>query len=186
VDESIDLITLTIAVLAFALAVATLWWQVASYKLSGGRIKAENIRGLADIHGAQMMTIEPGSLPPESIRQLKADGYSLDVAGVTVRNIGRMPVSITRVQAVIRPTGVIYDPMNSALGKQLPHRLEAGESEHWAFNTAVLRQAASAQREDGTRGTSYVINVHLGDGKKVVTSPVPIPPDEAVSRRTGR
>jgi hypothetical protein len=173
---SIDLIALAIAVLAFGLAVGSLAWQVAAFMLTGGRIKLEPISGLATVTGGGMMSFEPDSLPRESLKKLNDEGYTRPVAGVTVRNVGRMPVTLTGMWVVIEPTDVTYNPLGAVLGPKFSHRLDAGEIARWAVDSSIISAASRAQlKSSGRSGESFTIHIQLGNGKTHKTPRMPIP-----------
>ncbi|MGH9250867.1 MAG: hypothetical protein ACRD0W_15280 [Acidimicrobiales bacterium] len=171
---SIDVVNLAIAILAFGLAVGSLVWQFALYRLTGGRVKLEPIQGLAHISGSDLISYPAGGLPPDSLERLAARGYSRRVIGVTVRNVGRLPVTITGWSLVIAPTGALYRPLGAALGPPLDHRLEQGSSATWAADSAVVRAAASAQLK-GRGRHSFRVKVELGDGRTFQTPRQPMP-----------
>jgi hypothetical protein len=92
-----QLVTLIIAVVGLALAVASLTWQAVTFVLSGSRVKVELHHGAHDGAGNLI------SGPPlaQALRQAAEQGFVHEVIGAKVRNVGRVAVTVERIEAVL-------------------------------------------------------------------------------------
>jgi len=128
--------TFLIAVLGLLLGALSLGWQLASFILTGGRVKAELRPG--GVSGRMIITIPARTVTRDSAKQLMSQGVTQLVVAVQVRNVGRLPVTITSWSLITVPGGVTAQPVASSIGPALPHRLAAGETETWAMDRGEL------------------------------------------------
>jgi len=160
----LDVASFVIALLAFLLAVGSLAWQAATYVLSGGRVKVELMRGLARDSGGDMLT-RPESMTPDTLQRLAAEGYTRPVIGVLVRNVGRMPVTVSGWSLNFSVPGAAYRPLGAAFGPPMPHRLEAGASEAWVADERIVQATANTLVKATTEPISIRGKIELGDGR---------------------
>src|SRR5919204_5203102 len=107
-----------IAVLSLILAVASLTWQAATFALSGSRLRAD-LR-----HGARNATVAVTGVPgSQSLDTLTQQGFTEEVFGVEVRNVGRLAAEVSRVQVALA-NGVKVEVMGD-LAANLPLTLAA-------------------------------------------------------------
>jgi hypothetical protein len=163
--SSYQSVTLAIAVVGLALAVASLTWQAVTFILTGSRVKAYLRYGAHDGFGG-VVSAPPGA----SLDQLAQQGFGHEVLGVEVRNVGRLAVNVDKVEAVL-DNGVRYSEFAPSLGPSLPHRLDAQSSQSWFMPMQPTRAAirASSQTFGHASRMGVRVSVALGNGKVVVT-----------------
>ena len=93
---TLDLINLGIAVVGSGLAIASLSWQFATWKMTGPRVKVTMKGGLLGPGGAVTF---PTDAPANAVQSAMAQGYTQLVLAVEVVNEGRMATSIEKVSA---------------------------------------------------------------------------------------
>lgn len=137
--------TLVVAILAFGVALASLVWQVASWRLSGFRVTVEIGLSLSVSSGEPLIS-------------------------VAARNIGRADTQITS-WAIQVPDERSYVPgldPGSFLGpSDLPLRLAAGHSVTWFVRLAAIQ--AALHSHDLAPDTELRGAVVLGSGKHVTS-----------------
>jgi hypothetical protein len=129
--------TLVIAVLGLVLSVVSLTWQGATFVLSGSRFRADLKHGAANAGG--VVHGPPGSQPLQS---LAAEGFTAEVIGVEVRNVGRLAATVDRVEASLA-NGLKVNLFSELLGPSLPHRLEPQSSASWFMPAAPIRRTVA-------------------------------------------
>jgi hypothetical protein len=139
--DCVEVATLIIAVLGLVLSVASLTWQAATFVLSGSRVRADLKYGAANAAGA--LTGPPGSTPLVS---LIAQGFTDEVLGVEVRNLGRLAATVDRVQVAIAG-GIKLQTLLDVKGPSLPHRLEPQSSASWFVPAAPARRAVAVSAQ---------------------------------------
>jgi hypothetical protein len=85
-----------------------------------------------------------------------------------VRNVGRLPVTVTEWSVVAEPTGTSFRPVANSIGETLPHRMEPGTTETWAVRlTEVVDPIEAAKHAFNVpKGTMRLRGqVGLGDGR---------------------
>lgn len=132
------LVEITISLLALALSVASLTWQVITYALNGDRV------------AVQLGT----SIPAGAI------GYLPNCRSITAQNRGRTPVSVTSIAIDVGggQSAQIAPHLVGPLSDPLPIRLEPGASASWAYPISVDDQIR--QTHPRTRAL-----VRLGTGR---------------------
>lgn len=138
---TLDLVTLAIAVFAAITSVAALVWQIASFRLTGARVKVDLKIAWLGSGGAAVGvpgTWQPGVSPSPSVH--------LECLAVHVRNEGRMPASITGWWVKIGPGQLGY--VESLWNKPVPHRLDGGEENTWFVERAQVLGVARAFKRD--------------------------------------
>lgn len=164
-----EVVTAAVAVLGVLLGALSLGWQIASHMLTGGRAKAELLAGALGRGG--MATVSLKYMRADSMKELAAQGFAQPVIVVRVRNVGRLPVTVTS-WSIITSRGVAFSPVGDSIGPALSHRLEAGETADWAVDANPIRAMAHTTADVfkvpiervNVRG-----NVSLGDGRTVKT-----------------
>jgi hypothetical protein len=176
-----EVATFVIAVLGLLLSVVGLAWQAATYIMSGGRVKVD--LKVAASNGRSMVTAEPQHLTPAWMKSLAEQGYGQPLVAVHVSNVGRMPVTVQR-WSIKYTRGVAVTPVDDSIGKDLPYRLKAGESQTWAVALGVAVElkrtalemiappsqpttllASAIRNSRGPNGEGVVGVVELGDGR---------------------
>lgn len=94
-----------------------------------------------------------------------ADHLGKPLTGVTARNSGRAPVTVSSwgLRLPDGQTMMITEPVR-ALSNTLPYRLEAGSSGSWYTDTLRVVETCKAQGVDYADLSGYV---NLGDGRSV-------------------
>jgi hypothetical protein len=160
---------LAIAVLSLILSALSLGWQAAIFFLEGGRVKASFRPGFSNAFA--VMTVPPDKFTDsDTIAAMKGQGYAAPVVTVTVRNVGRLPVTIASWSVHAVPGGTAFQPMGQSVGPSFPHRLEAGESQLWALEFravyALLQATAEVLKHPDNRMRARA-TVELADGRTV-------------------
>jgi hypothetical protein len=93
---------------------------------------------------------------PKDLRSVVAEGFvDREVLGISVTNIGRATVTVTKysVESVGGPFS--FTPIGSQIGPKLPYRLPAGESETWYADMedvhALVSTSASIRKKQGAQ-----------------------------------
>ncbi len=155
--------TLIIAVLGLVLSVASLTWQAATFVLSGSRVRAD-LR-----HGARNATTAVSGPPgSQQLQFLAAQGFTEEVIGIEVRNVGRLAASIESVAATLAG-GVQFTQLRDSGGPPLPHTLEPQSAAKWFLPAVPVRAAVavSSQTLKGADPCKVWMEVTLGTGKLV-------------------
>lgn len=164
---ALDITTLVVAICAAVVAATALGWQVASWLLSGGRAKVELLNGALHQFGPQWVVMPPNKpLDPSAA----ANGFTRRAIFVEVRNVGRLPITVTSWQLKL-PGGVKIGELNSPNGPKLPHRLEVGDNATWAIEVdgqlvAALHATRRMAKVDDVEVRAVV---SLGSGKEITT-----------------
>jgi hypothetical protein len=145
---ALDITTLVIALIGLAAALLSLGWQVASWLLSGPRVRV----GISHA----IMTMTDGSVGPRCI-------------AVEARNVGRAEASLVSWAISFPDGGTIVPAMSPGTpwwGPSLPHPLGGGHSATWLvdFDSFVKARAQAGFGEVDIRAV-----VSLGSGKKIVS-----------------
>jgi hypothetical protein len=135
-----DWATTLIAVVGLVLAVGSLIWQAASFRLSGSRVSVDIGEGARHVSGTAVVSA-PGPALRNQMQAMVAQGFTDPVLAVEVRNRGRSPTNVLAV-AVAFDNGASYS--STTFEPPLPFRLEAESEETWYFNRAEVLAAAVA------------------------------------------
>jgi hypothetical protein len=101
------------------------------------------------------------------IQDLTAQGSTYPVVAAEIRNKGRLPVSVTRVEAVFS-NGIQLIAMEPLAGERLPYRLDAHSEFTYLMPGEEVARAVRATVAIG--GTEKVrLGVTLGNGKRRLT-----------------
>jgi hypothetical protein len=162
----LDVATFVIAVVGLAVATASVVWQMATFKLEGGRVKVKLLVGAMANNGRGVALNDPHRVTPESLKSLAAQGFGMPVIAVTVRNVGRADVTVQRWSIKHEASGLAFVPIGDSIGKELPFRLAAGASETWAadLRTALALPDAGRAIKPNSRGKVRGL-VELADGR---------------------
>src|SRR5690606_23334035 len=164
---ALDITTLVVAICAAVVAATALGWQVASWLLSGGRAKVELRNGAMRHIGGQYATV-PAHKPLG--QELAEQGFTRRAVFVNVRNVGRLPVSVSWWDLKL-PGGIRFGEMNPLHGPKFPHRLDVGESVTWAMTVDgdMLFALRAAQKQAKVGNVEVRAVVSLGSGKEIKT-----------------
>jgi hypothetical protein len=164
--STFDYINLGIAVGALLLALVALAWHAAVFLLSGPRVGVAMKIGFLSTAGT-VVSWAPGKGSDENIPELRKHGFDYPVVTAELRNKGRMPVSVTRVE-VVYSNGIALTGLEPVVGEGLPFRLEA----HSEFTYVLPGEevARGVQATVGIGGSDRVrLRVSLGNGKTLRT-----------------
>ena len=162
---------LIIAIIAAAISLLAAGWNALSFYLQGSRVRVEMKIGQVDSAGTfyQEPIREPGRTPASWRGSTRSDPFRADVTILTVRNRGRIPITISGVQLDFAHgptergrrafTGIFLVPGEL----KLPRRLEAGDAcmfiQAWRPMIGHLRNDVKVLRMRG--------QAMLGSGKIV-------------------
>lgn len=146
--------TFVLAVLGVVMSAFALGWNVYEYRLSGGRLKAAAVVVWKYRGDAFAIPISADPLG----RPLSADPW-LPFLGVTVQNVGRLPVSVTSIHFKFE-SGIAFMP-TAQEGAALPRRLEPGDEDTWCVPWQTVWGAAHVKKDD-LRGEIVATAVGVG------------------------
>jgi hypothetical protein len=173
----LDVANTVIAAAAFAAAVASLVWQGVTWKLEGSRVRTElRVGALHQNPGIRDVITYPARRHWSWVEEAGKHGFTRKALFLTVRSIGRQPVTVER-WVVVFPGGQRITQLRSGLGPDLPHRLDVGEPGTWAIELNTLTPGAALAREERVwkvlwrrRAIRVRLEVELGSGQIVRTS----------------
>jgi hypothetical protein len=121
-------LTTAIAVLGLVLASLSLGWQFFTWHWAGSRVQVEATfgafparMGQDEVPSALVIHLSDGNM-----RALRPQGFPRVMVVATIRNAGRLPVTIQRCKwQNYRQTTEIIELPDAALGALMPHRLGA-------------------------------------------------------------
>lgn len=133
-----------LGVLGFGLAALSLTWQVAVWRLAPGRARCLLLHGALNAYGGVSGPVGKDGKPRTADLELSAaQGYGgAEVLGIEVHNVGRAPLKVTSYSAVIEGTGISLSPMGDAVGPDLPHTIDPGDSAQWWSHMTSIKEAA--------------------------------------------
>lgn len=164
--HSADLATTILAGLGVVLALLSIAWQAWSFKRAGSRVSAVMRSGVRSATGA--MTV-PGSPTSATLEQLRAQGYDEPVLAIEVRNAGRGPTSIVKLDLHfgkgVAWTDVTFDP-------PLPFRLDGESEQTWIIANSLSAISAARAVVDNVEGVSGTIRARawIGGREKPIES----------------
>lgn len=162
-----DRVTLVVAIVGLALAVASLVWQAATFVLAGARIKVRLQQGAIG-NGSAIVGPLDARIDFEDLRN---QGFTQPVLAIEVRNVGRMPISVTGWHAVLE-NRMSYTDARSPVNPELSFRLEPQSKQTWYVELNPLHAAVSASHSAGIWPVDHQkvwMSVDLGNGKTVRT-----------------
>jgi hypothetical protein len=167
--SSYDWITPVVAIVGLGLALLSLGWQAATFALSGSRVRAEIKRGAS---GGGNAIIGPAEVwTTRTVASLATQGLTTEVLAVSVRNVGRLAVTVDEVAVVFSNRGRYLPPEGSKGNPPVPWRLEPGSSKTWYAEAIQPRAYLAAARLPDQR---VRFAVTLGNGKTVETDRIAI------------
>ena len=166
---NLALAALLVAVVGLLVAALSLGWQVSSWLLEGGRVRVRLLHGLAGPHGAAVGVVRRDHSPHNLSSTIAPGMDDVEVIGVAVTNVGRSTVRIDGFSATLKGSPFSIRPIRGTLiGRELPHRLESGETERWYLPLSELEALATAiGGVAGRRAARLVVaDVELGSGDR--------------------
>ena len=163
--------------MGFAAGIASLMWQSVTWKLEGSRVKAElRIGALHENPGNLTVITYPARYPWSAVDGAGEHGHTRRSLFLTVRSVGRQPVTIER-WVVAFPGGQKIYRMNSKLGPDLPHRLDVAEQSTWAIELSAISPGVALARKERVckvlwhrRAVWVRTEVELGHGRNIRSS----------------
>lgn len=160
--------TFVIAVFGAVVAAGSATWNVAQWRLSGGRAKVRLVMGNATPSG--LMVGEPSEATFRNIQRLAKDGHAKQVIGIEVANVGRAAITVQGWAIQTTKTGVSYIPITDSDGPRLPCTVDAGAQQTWVVDVqqgiALLHAAAALEGGDGEK---ICATARLGTGQQLQT-----------------
>lgn len=164
-----DVVTLIVAILGFAIALVSCVWQIATWFWSTARPRATMLHGiLVESGGGLSITRAVGKNgEPYPVQQLRQQGYGgPEVIGIEVVNHGRAPMTVRRFD-LKHESGASFVPTGQVTGPAFPHRIEPGASESWFVPAEMIREASAAVSEVSKTGRTVSIEATLATGKTI-------------------
>jgi hypothetical protein len=163
------LAALLVAILGLVVATFSVGWQMAAWSLDGGRVRVRLMH--AARAGASVVTgaIGRDSNPLDFSKVVGMGGLNQQLLGIEVTNVGRLRVRVSKYSAELWRGGLSFSPIGEAIGKDLPHWLEPGDSETWYAEMEDAVRLVDSMRSLGKPARGVQMTVTLGTGKKVTT-----------------
>jgi hypothetical protein len=153
-----------ISALALVVGALALGWQIASWTLDGRRTRVVARFGLRVAGGVLAAPLKKDGTPMDFSTAHVPGGLGAELLGVEVSNMSRSArVRVESVAATV-DGGPSFDPQGTALGKPLPHWLEAGETESWYMDAEIARQLVRITRQSGKNVDSVAMFVKVSPG----------------------
>jgi hypothetical protein len=153
--SALDIITLVIAMTGAATGIAALGWGIAQHRLTGARVKVSLVGGWFYNGGIIVGGLDTLQRPNEDLGDA--------VVGVLVRNVGRLPATVT-IWGVRAGETSFHSDEYHYLNPAIPHRLEAGEEATWYVGSgAIVRQAHAAGKVLGDARLGARVVLGTGD-----------------------
>lgn len=164
-----DIAALLIACFAAVIAALSFGWQIATWALEGRRVRLVLKHGARGHRGAALGSVKRSG-SPVNLQAVRAEGFTdMEVLGVTVTNVGRVPVTVSKYSVAVVGSGLSYTPLGSQIGPELPLRIEAGESETWYADMQDVRalvESAASINKAGRRRVRMTVELGTGDVKR--------------------
>ena len=158
-SSTVSTVALVLGVFGSLLAVASLSWQIATFKMSGSRIKVKlKIAGLGP---TGVLTGLVDSNWCVNLQRYAALGYTPCLA-IEARNVGRLGVDIIRCKALFS-NGVGYDPGHPA-NPPSDYRLEHGQTKSWFVDIAPIQSVVDTAPQHYRKDPKAVLRRVLFDG----------------------
>jgi hypothetical protein len=162
--SNMDLTARILSILALVVSLSALLWQFVSWRLSGPRVRADSLSGIA--------LGQPDH--PE-------------VLVLIVNSRGRLPITVQQWGFVIK--GTLQAPTGWTSGPELPHRMEPDSEARWMLDYREARQWLRQNYPSQRRYRDLVPFVRRGGGKWVYGGKVvriweegsPLGPDPRIS-----
>lgn len=164
-----DIAALIVACFGAVIAVLSLGWQIAAWTLEGRRVRVNLRHGAMGTHGFAVGNVGRDR-KPKDLGSVVAEGFvDREVLGISVTNIGRATVTVTKysVESVGGPFS--FTPIGSQIGPKLPYRLPAGESETWYADMEdvhALVSTSASIRKEARRPVRMSVELGTGDVQK--------------------
>jgi hypothetical protein len=154
-------VALAISFAALGVSLGTLAWSIYSFWLSGARFEATIRHG----YMGQTGVVSKITYDPSVAELMASQGYTEEVFGVQVRNIGRAAGTVTGWTAKVSGWG--WSNPTDLANPPLPARVDSGETATWwAEGRAVRATAAAASLRPPV---SVHLEVELGTGATLRT-----------------
>jgi hypothetical protein len=178
---TLDIVTLVTAIIAVALAAASLAWQAATFVLSGSRVRVTLRRGAIRRQPGEVSRVSfPVNPTASAIQTAVAQGFTQEVAVAEVRNRGRLAVSVEKA-SLESEDGWGYALLQDPENPPLPHRLEPGALQTWHVELKPLRMVVDGDGK--ARRVGMVIE--LGTGKVIRTKKAIVVEPRTLDPRAG-
>ena len=129
--------TLVIAVVGLGLAALSLGWQLATFFLTGPRVKVDLHEGFKSASG-ELMTGAASIYTNEGRAALERLGYTEHVLAIEAINTGRLAATVNG-WSIEFGNGALYENPSDMLNPKLPYRLEPHTSQLWCAPVENLR-----------------------------------------------
>lgn len=151
-----------VALVGLLVAALSLGWQIASWALSGRRVRVVLQHGVQGRGGFAIGPVERNSAP-RRVDTLRSQGWDgPEVLAIEVINVGRSTLTVRTYSVHAIGSGMSYTPIGDVIGKPLPFRLEPGESETWYSDMQDARALVSSLPALGKSATHVNMSVSLG------------------------
>lgn len=167
-DQAWTIAAVVIGFLGLVIAVVSITWQVATFMLSGSRVKVE--LKTAAIGSAGVVTGPVGNDWEGIFPLLAAQGYETPCLAIEARNVGRLGVDVVRCQVNFE-NGAKYEHPGHPSNPAPNFRLDHGVCKTWIVELWPLRNIvdATARMGEFRPNQSVTMSIELGTGK-ILTS----------------
>lgn len=168
--NGVQVATAVVAGLAFLLAVVSLGWQIASWRMSGPRVSVRLLVGGLRGTTHASVTVRADKDWRANLTEFRNEGMT-PLVGVEVVNSGRAATSVTGVQGAL-DSGQRFGTLDNPLGKPLPHRLDSHDSGVWFLPLSDATEIIDAVRRQPDKypiPTRLTMRIDLGGGNTIET-----------------
>lgn len=166
--SALSIAAFALAVLGSLLGVTSLTWQMATFKLSGSRVKVRLKVAALGRGGALTAPVRPGW--EVTLRQYASQGYPTPCLAIEASNVGRLGVDVVRCNARFS-NGMSFDPLGHPANPPSNSRLDHGQTKTWFIELAPLQAAIDASAAVGLANSAgpqtVSVSVELGTGRTV-------------------
>ncbi|WP_186626551.1 hypothetical protein [Rhodococcus sp. BP22] len=165
--NSVEIVTLTIAVLGLVIATCTFTWNVTMFRLQGARAKVTPIIGTVIPQGLVHMPASEGGV--EAIKRTASDHGGSLIAGVQITNRGRLPLHVKSWAFISLPSKAAFSPGSMPELSPIPCEIAPGNYEIFVADV----DAAIALRNVATAPQKIACKVSAGDDTTHITAHLP-------------
>jgi hypothetical protein len=166
-----EVAAVVVSSVSLLLAGMSLFWQVAEWRLSGGRPKAALLQALVLGSHCYVHEVRASGKPAEFSTLYSQGIAGTPALGIRLVNHGRASVTVVRIEVHTRRRSLALVPTAELLGPALPHRLDPGMSSEWftaMANAEALVSTARAVTQERVSGVYMA--AELATGRTVATS----------------
>lgn len=167
-SSNVSTAALVLGALGSLLAVASLSWQVATFKMSGSRVKVKLLIG--GLGSGATVTAPLNRRWNAKIEEFAPMGYNTPCLAIEASNVGRLAVDVVRCKAILS-NGTTFEPFDYPVNPPTNYRLEHGQMKTWFIELSPLQTIVdvAALGNSPKHSQKVRLSLQLGTGKTVTT-----------------